>query len=233
MRKFVTFCISLLACAAFNVAHAEVDNTFHFVDKNGQVVPDGSTINVTKVEIDDDFGNVLLYSGLSVKNNSSASASMIVKYNISHLDNGKFNMCFPNQCTPRSELGEYKTDAGSMKGGETLPLQSDWEPSSEVAYGKCTVTYQLIPVKIKSVLHNTYDVLGEGFKVTVNFIYNDPAGGNKDDLNGDGTVNVSDVTMLINAILLGETASQFDIDDNGTVNVSDVTMLINHVLMGT
>ena len=50
------------------------------------------------------------------------------------------------------------------------------------------------------------------------------------DLNGDGVVNVSDVTILVNAIAAGNTDSAYDIDGNGLVNVSDVTYLVNVVL---
>lgn len=52
------------------------------------------------------------------------------------------------------------------------------------------------------------------------------------DVNGDGAVDVSDVTALINKIL-GTVAfddSVCDVDGNGVVNVSDVTALINLIL---
>ena len=54
----------------------------------------------------------------------------------------------------------------------------------------------------------------------------------KGDVNGDGKVNVSDVTALVNMILGVTTMdiSRGDIDGNGKVNVSDVTALINLIL---
>ena len=52
------------------------------------------------------------------------------------------------------------------------------------------------------------------------------------DVTGDGSVNVTDVTALVNMILgvipMDEPAA--DVDGNGAVNVSDVTALINHIL---
>ena len=52
------------------------------------------------------------------------------------------------------------------------------------------------------------------------------------DINGDGEVNVSDVTALINKILGSSTYSNAvcDINGDGEINVSDVTALINLIL---
>lgn len=53
-----------------------------------------------------------------------------------------------------------------------------------------------------------------------------------EDVNGDGAVNVSDVTTLVNMILgvIPKDNTRADIDGNGTVNVSDVTALVNLIL---
>ena len=52
------------------------------------------------------------------------------------------------------------------------------------------------------------------------------------DVNGDGAVNVSDVTTLVNMILgvIPKNEERADVDGNGTVNVSDVTALVNIIL---
>lgn len=52
------------------------------------------------------------------------------------------------------------------------------------------------------------------------------------DVNGDGKVNVSDVTTLVNMILglISKDEARADVDGNGKVNVSDVTALINIIL---
>ena len=54
----------------------------------------------------------------------------------------------------------------------------------------------------------------------------------KGDVNGDGRVNVSDVTELINMILGVTTMNKTraDVNGDGQVNVSDVTALINLIL---
>mgnify|MGYP002521072622 CR=1 FL=1 len=58
------------------------------------------------------------------------------------------------------------------------------------------------------------------------------AAGSKGDINGDGAVNASDVTALINKVLGDANFADdaCDINADGTVNVSDVTALINLIL---
>ncbi len=52
------------------------------------------------------------------------------------------------------------------------------------------------------------------------------------DVNGDGKVNVTDVTTLVNMILgvIPKNEERGDVDGNGIVNVSDVTALVNIIL---
>lgn len=56
----------------------------------------------------------------------------------------------------------------------------------------------------------------------------------KGDVNGDGTVDVSDVNILINIILGNDEAGKYDgradVTGDGTVDVSDANALINLVL---
>lgn len=53
------------------------------------------------------------------------------------------------------------------------------------------------------------------------------------DVNDDGSVNISDVTALIDLVLGGGTASTAaDCNQDGSVNISDVTALIDYVLGG-
>lgn len=53
------------------------------------------------------------------------------------------------------------------------------------------------------------------------------------DVNGDGGINISDVTSLIDILLSGNEASgNADVDGDGQVNISDVTALIDMLLSG-
>lgn len=58
----------------------------------------------------------------------------------------------------------------------------------------------------------------------------------KGDVDGDGKVNISDVTALIDYLLIhnpdGINAQAADVDGDGKVNISDVTALIDYLLLG-
>lgn len=54
------------------------------------------------------------------------------------------------------------------------------------------------------------------------------------DVDGDGAVNIADVTALIDCLLSGvPTVGNGDIDGDGTVNIADVTALIDILLSGS
>ncbi|MDY4461412.1 MAG: dockerin type I repeat-containing protein, partial [Sodaliphilus sp.] len=73
------------------------------------------------------------------------------------------------------------------------------------------------------------------YKTQLQFIpveVKDEAASTLGDINGDGEINVSDVTALINKILGTSDYSNevCDINGDGEINVSDVTALINMIL---
>ena len=80
----------------------------------------------------------------------------------------------------------------------------------------------------RSYLKLSSAVAGSTTKITVDLFPQELKG----DVDGNGVVNVSDVTALINQILgtASYPTSRCDIDGNGVVNVSDVTALINLIL---
>ena len=51
-------------------------------------------------------------------------------------------------------------------------------------------------------------------------------------LNGDGAVDVGDVTTLVAAVLSGNAPATFDLNGDSTVDVGDVTLLVSAVLSG-
>ena len=53
---------------------------------------------------------------------------------------------------------------------------------------------------------------------------------NKYDLNGDGDVNVTDVTLLVTKILDQNNGNEYDLNDDRDVNITDVILLVNYIL---
>ena len=69
----------------------------------------------------------------------------------------------------------------------------------------------------------------------LNFNYTIASGAEfkRGDVNGDGSVNIADVTALIDILLNGSAApAEADVDDNSAVNIADVTALIDILLNG-
>ena len=64
-----------------------------------------------------------------------------------------------------------------------------------------------------------------------------PASFIKGDVDGDGNVNISDVTTLIDYLLSGDASglnlAGADCDQGGSVNIADVTALIDYLLSGS
>ena len=50
------------------------------------------------------------------------------------------------------------------------------------------------------------------------------------DLNGDGTIDVLDIIILVNLILFGEYNSNADLNDDGVVNILDIVIYRNIII---
>ena len=53
---------------------------------------------------------------------------------------------------------------------------------------------------------------------------------NKYDLNEDGEVNVTDVTLLVTKILDQNNGNEYDLNDDEDVNITDVILMVNYIL---
>lgn len=82
MRRVFTLALSLLTGSLF--ANAQIDNTFSFIDAEGNVIEDGTTIKRTNIENDTFYGPVI-HSGLSVKKNVEGSVYARVDYTIKEM----------------------------------------------------------------------------------------------------------------------------------------------------
>ena len=92
MKKIFTSILMLLF--ATNFALADEDFPVQFVDKDGKVVADGTTVNVAEGE-KDVFGDLLFKTGLFVTNASEDDVYVGIDYEIKSIPNGAFQICFP------------------------------------------------------------------------------------------------------------------------------------------
>ena len=163
MKKFFTLCFGLIAALAVK---AQSDFPLQFADKDGNIIADGTTLNVTTYETDD-FGEVVMPSGLFVKNTSGETVQGGGTYTIKTLENGAFQTCYPTNCVRQTKTGEFTTSDGEFAAGVLKDMQTEWFPTAE---GKCVVIYQLITFKQNPITKKwTKDASGPA--VTINFTY--------------------------------------------------------------
>ena len=166
MKKITTLAFFLLMGVLS--AWSQTDDTFRFVDKDGKEVPDGTELTITETE-DDGWGGVMMKTGLYIKASKSGTLYGSMAYTIAEISSGAFQVCFPENCTSQEKAGEYETPMGVVK---TEDIQAEWLPE---AYGTAKVTLQPMTYKHNNVTGNT-SFVGYGPKITINFVYADPAG---------------------------------------------------------
>lgn len=133
MKKIFTF---LSLCLLSITASAQ---EYVFTDAQGNTYDDGVVINRTEVE-DDGFGGINLPGNLFVKNVGAAEGSEVaIVAEITKIDNGDLQLCFPTNCHNQSEVGTYETnEKANLAIGEAKDLQTEWIPAE---FGECIVTY--------------------------------------------------------------------------------------------
>lgn len=177
MRKIPTFALALfIGCMA---ANAQVDNTFSFVDADGNIIEHGDTLTRSDIE-EDMFMGPLIHSGLSVKKNVSDETYARIDYNITEMTQGTgYQICFGACLAADTVPGEYRSAIPSEL-GDVTPLMDEWildityngfveNPVANITPGsKMTMVYT-----IKKVSGPDDDSEGiAGPTVTVNFVYN-------------------------------------------------------------
>ena len=191
MKRVFISAIAALLCIG---ASAQSDlTTFQVVDKNGNVVADGATLEFSETE--GSGSDLMIPTGLSVKNTTGTDQGVGIDINLSRLDNGEFSCCFPANCANAKETGEYIdfNAAAILEANETRPILTEWIPQK---YGKCTATlqfkvYNIVEKEIPGIgikIPEPGDFKAYAQKITVNFEYKDPAGIN--DLSSDNNAKV-------------------------------------------
>lgn len=126
MKKIFTLCISLLmGCVALNA------QTFAFVDGDGNVINNGTTVTMPKeIHVDDLTGETYIpLTGVSVKNISSTDGNCDVTFTVIELPGGKFQACCLGSCNAAlTAVGATDTyDNISRSAGATATLSgTEW-----------------------------------------------------------------------------------------------------------
>ena len=209
---------------------------------------DGTKYNVTKVVFDPSFANArptTTYGWFYYMKNLQ-SITGLSYLNTSEVTNmaGMFNSCFKLTSLDLSSFNTSKvTDMRAMFFNSnylrTIYVGSGWSTAavtySDDMFWNCT--------SLVGGMGTTYDENHiDGAYAHIDGGPSNPGyftaknAGLRGDVNGDGSVNISDVTALIDYLLTGNASgislSGADANQDGSINISDVTALVDHLLTG-
>ena len=174
MKKIFTLCAALfMGMAAF----AQVDNTFQFVDADGNEIADGSTWHAFEKTVEPIMTQI--HSGLYVKNTTGEDAYVAVDYEFVEADDSTiFMICYPAKCIT-TNIDSTTVGSGVKTNGPDLHLANETEDMEiewvvkqllqEEVKGTCTVTLQL---KRMAGMETDAEVLAYGPKITL-VLHND------------------------------------------------------------
>ena len=225
MKKFFTFLFGL--CLSIGSLQAqEIDESFVFMDEEGEIIPNGATVVRNVVESYDEVSEVI-YSGISVLNVGGSTDYIKMTYVIERIDNGTYQICFPSTCNMQTVTGTYQTGTGQLM-ADLQDIQSEWFP---VADGECIVTLTIELFTKQGLFPPSYVHKAFGPTITLHFIKGEiPNPGKPGDVNGDGEVNIADVNAVIDMILTQAIDKAGDVNEDGEVNIADVNSLIDMIL---
>lgn len=203
MKKIFTLFVALFCTVAMFAQ--DTKGMFEFADKNGNVVPNGSTL--TKTEVEKSGKRFQINTGLFVKpvkpefNGEKLGAKLRVE--VESIDHGTIQYCLLGQCMVASEKGTFYSPSDFVK---TLnDLATEWFMGTDKAgnplKGEATVKLTLVACKKVSLGLNDFGIeefewqeVGDCSSVTVKFVY-------------DGTTAINGVTDNANATVVARYAA--------------------------
>ena len=226
MKKIFYYLMFAMALMAWPSQAQEIDESYMFMDEEGNIIENGATIVRNVVEQYDENTEVI-YSGIYVINLSGTDDYLSVHYNIGRIDNGSYQICFPTTCNTQNAVGEYETSYGQLM-ADLQNIESEWFPSAD---GECVVTLTIELFSKMGLFPPTYVHKAWGQTITLRFVKGDLPGPEPivGDVNGDGEVNIGDVNAII-GMLLGTPAPNGDVNGDTEVNIGDVNAVISIIL---
>lgn len=203
MKKIFTLFVALFCSVAMFAQ--DTKGMFEFADKNGNVVPNGSTL--TKTEVEKSGKRLQINTGLFVKpvkpelNGEKLGVKMRVE--VESIDHGTIQYCLLGQCMVASEKGTFYSPSDFVK---TLDnLATEWfmgtDKEGKALKGEATVKLTLVACKRVSLGLNDFGIedfdweeVGDCSSVTVKFIY-------------DGTTAINGVADNANATVVARYAA--------------------------
>ena len=175
MKRFFYYCMSLLMLGTLSaqaqiVTDEEMDDTFEFVDEQGNVVANGSTVVVTKINKQ---GQMIV--PLYVQNKSGEKAAVSMYEDLSRKPNGGWQTCAFGNCMTLNGSGysaksiaaaDYKADIQT----EWMPVvgqYATWEARLQIHVFNITTKMQFG----RPVEQPGDEVIGYGPAITVRFVY--------------------------------------------------------------
>lgn len=169
MKKLFTLCTAMLLVA---MASAQKDETFQFVDANGNVITNGSTITVTEINAE---GQMVV--PLYVKNNSGGKAAASLYETIDDMPSGEWQTCAFGNCKMLTETGYSAKSV--VDADYNASIQTEWIPEAgKYATWEAKLQIHVYDVITKSQFGITTEVagntiIGYGPVVTVRFEYDE------------------------------------------------------------
>lgn len=173
MKKIFTFCV-LLVMGCLSI-HAQ---SFSFVDGDGNIIENGSTLTMDEVDYKEDFtfnpdGSyeiiqvpVIPLKDVYVKNMSSKKANCKITFDVTTLPSGtSFDACCAGNCTSAQSVGSMEKNT-SATAGSTIDISSQTEWICGTEPGTCVVK-----LSVKGENSMTTDS-----EITVNFVYDGTTG---------------------------------------------------------
>ena len=154
MKKFLLTVAMGLAMSVSAFAQVE------FVDAEGNVIPDGSTVVRNTIEkpisIAPGLEMCQIPSGISAKNTSNSAVSVKSQVDVTDLPFGSFSLCFPGSCwiTIGNYTGEYPTHQPT---GKSLSPDGPWVSPTAVTLQAGGVSDMQTEWKLNSLGQTTFD----------------------------------------------------------------------------
>lgn len=170
--KRILFLAAALLSMGMGAMAQNAKSALQFVNGEGKVIPDGAVIELTKVTVDEDFGETFMKPDLFVKNVSNGEQVVGLKLDLRSMPCGRFQSC-PSNCSSFSNPGIEYSSTASVKSGASLDIASEWflpEGGTTAKTWTATLTAGLCKMG-----EATYEYAEDGPSVNVKFIY-DPTG---------------------------------------------------------